>query len=371
MNEIRVFVTATGCAGVGEQLLKTLRLSSLPLHITAADCAPYSSGFAGSDAACILPPARDERFSETLLRECRNRRIRALFIGSEAELSVIAPLRGEFEREGIFLPVQPPEVLRCCMDKAGLYERLAGLGFYVPWHCRVGRPADLAGHPDYPLIFKPSRQSGGSADVFIVRNALERDFFAEYLLALHGEFVAQAYVGTPEEEFTIGVLHDMDGARLGALALHRDLGSAFSRRLRVANTTARPALGPQLVISSGISQGVLGAFPELCAQGMAIAEALGSRGPMNIQCRRVDGRLCLFEINPRFSGTTPLRALGGWNEPEILMRRHILGELTEPQVPSGSLRIGRRLEEVIITEEQQGEQACRIQTDAMPNLSHI
>ena len=34
----------------------------------------------------------------------------------------------------------------------------------------------------------------------------------------------------------------------------------------------------------------------------------------------------MFEINPRFSGTTSLRAMVGYNEPDVLIRHHVLGE---------------------------------------------
>ena len=47
---------------------------------------------------------------------------------------------------------------------------------------------------------------------------------------------------------------------------------------------------------------------------------------MNIQCRFVGGRVKVFEINPRFSGTTSIRAMVGYNEPDVLMRKHIFGE---------------------------------------------
>ena len=51
MKDIHVLVTATGCASVGEQILKALRLSTLPLHVTAADCDTRSTGASLADAA--------------------------------------------------------------------------------------------------------------------------------------------------------------------------------------------------------------------------------------------------------------------------------------------------------------------------------
>jgi len=36
--------------------------------------------------------------------------------------------------------------------------------------------------------------------------------------------------------------------------------------------------------------------------------------------------LYVFEINPRFSGTTSLRAIAGFNEPDVLIRKYLLKE---------------------------------------------
>jgi carbamoyl-phosphate synthase large subunit len=41
----------------------------------------------------------------------------------------------------------------------------------------------------------------------------------------------------------------------------------------------------------------------------------------------------IFEINPRFSGTSSIRAMLGFNEPDLLIRKHLLGE-TLPERPT-------------------------------------
>jgi len=84
-----------------------------------------------------------------------------------------------------------------------------------------------------------------------------------------------------------------------------------------------------LAISSGVSQGRIDDFPEVRDPCEALAEGLDSRGPLNIQCRMHQGELVVFEINPRFSGTSLLRALAGFNEPDLLIRLHVLGEDVE------------------------------------------
>ncbi|MDX5415594.1 MAG: ATP-grasp domain-containing protein, partial [Alphaproteobacteria bacterium] len=84
------------------------------------------------------------------------------------------------------------------------------------------------------------------------------------------------------------------------------------------------------LISSGYSQGYIDDFPELRAQAEHIARSIGSHGPLNIQGRVRDGVLVPFEINPRFSASTYLRALAGFNEADIMLRFMAYGERPGP-----------------------------------------
>jgi carbamoyl-phosphate synthase large subunit len=63
-----------------------------------------------------------------------------------------------------------------------------------------------------------------------------------------------------------------------------------------------------------------------------------------------------FEINPRFSGTTSLRALAGYNEPDVLVRRDVLGMRIEPYFRYRDVLILRGLKENVITLEDRNSQ---------------
>jgi carbamoyl-phosphate synthase large subunit len=54
----------------------------------------------------------------------------------------------------------------------------------------------------------------------------------------------------------------------------------------------------------------------------------------------------VFEINPRFSGTTLLRALAGFNEPDLLIRKHLLGEPVRARFDHAFGTVVRGLSEV-------------------------
>lgn len=347
MKKYNVLVTAVGSASVGEQLIKALRHSALPLHITAGDCSSTTFGSFLGDNTCLLPPASHAEYIETLLAYCVEHEICAVFPGSEAELPVLARNADVFSSRGVYVAVQPERILQLCLDKCSLFDTLHERGVRVPRYQRI-RHLEQISAVVYPVVLKPSRGTGGSADVYIAQNSEELELFARYLFKSRGEFMIQEYVGTAEEEYTVGVLSDGYGRFLGSIALHRTLAPAISRRLRVPNYTGRNELGAYLVVSSGVSQGHIGDYADVCRQCVTIADTLGSCGPMNLQCRFVDGVVCLFEINPRFSGTSYMRALAGFNEAELLFRRHVLREELPSRISVAEKTILRTLQEIVV-----------------------
>ena len=346
MTLLSVCVTGTGGGGFGEQIAKALRCARNRYRLIGTDTSLISSGAELADTFLRLPPARDPGYISELLTVCREHQIKALFPGSEPEMLKISQHRDQFLAEEIFLPINPDAVIRLCLDKVSLSKRLVELGFEIPDFRRVGSLQDIEGFDCYPMVLKPSVGSGGSSDVFIAQTANERDWYARYLLGLYPEFIAQQYVGTPDDEYTVGVLTGMDGQFVNSIVLRRQISSALSCRLKVPNRTGRTELGQTLVISSGISQGEIGHYPAIAEASEAIAQSLGARGSINIQCRFANGKVYLFEINPRFSGTTSLRALAGYNEPDVLIRKHLLGEHIAPRFPYQQGIVLRRLHEV-------------------------
>ncbi|MDP1534894.1 MAG: ATP-grasp domain-containing protein, partial [Rubrivivax sp.] len=241
--------------------------------------------------------------------------------------------------------------------KAATNQRLAELGFPSPRFARVSDIDELVAIDWFPVVVKPAVGSGGSANVFIAQNQRELRALADYLGlgTLAGHFMVQEYVGTPEEEFTVGVLHGLDGEYINSIAVRRHLKGGLNVRTAVVNRTANAQLGPRLVISSGISHGDIGRFDSVTAQCRDIATKLGSTGPLNVQCRVVDGVVKVFEINPRFSGTTSIRAMVGFNEPDILLRRHLLGERIEVDFGYREATILRGLTEYFVPDQPQDE----------------
>jgi carbamoyl-phosphate synthase large subunit len=341
---VKVLLTGIGGGGHGEQILKALRLGRQRYRILGTDIEPACANIGLVDAFRQVPRVTEPGYLETILKLAKSHGAVALFHGSEAEMMVFGRNRELIEREGIYLPVNPLSVLETCRDKARTVAFLKDAGFAVPRSRDINDLEDLEGFDVFPIVLKPST-GGGSANTFIVQTEEELRALAAYLLRIVPRLVAQEYVGTPDDEFTVGILHGRDGAFLNSIAVKRAIGNALSTRSSVPNRTGRIELGERLVISSGVSQGIVGRWREVTEPCEALARALGPTAPINIQCRFVDGRVIPFEINPRFSGTTSLRAMAGYNEPDVLIRRDVLGEEIALRFPYRELTIMRGLVE--------------------------
>jgi carbamoyl-phosphate synthase large subunit len=335
MNDpVRVLVTGVAGGSIGEQVCRALRLGRRPYAIIAANTALGPTAVVQAEERVVLPPASREDYLDALLEAAVRLRARFLVPGSEPEL--LRAVRGceALTGAGIQPLVNRGEIVTTCVDKMATFERLATLGFRVPGTREVGVDGDpLALGLRLPCIVKPVLGGGGSAATFLAQDEAELRFFVGYLHRNGHRALVQEYVGDAQGEYTVGVLHAPDGSHLGTAVIRRQILGGLSNRLRVPNRTSRLDLGPVLAVSSGISQGEVVDVAEVRERAEAIAVALRSAGPLNIQGRWDGSEFLPFEINPRFSGTAPLRALAGFNEPEALIDWHLGERLAAPVRP--------------------------------------
>ena len=101
-------------------------------------------------------------------------------------------------------------------------------------------------------------------------------------------------------------------------------GDLSTRQILISKTSKQ-----KYVVSSGHSQGIFADFKDIEKMGMEIAKKIDSDGPLNIQCRKINDEISVFEINPRFSGTITARSLVGHNEPDIFCSYKLFGEIPE------------------------------------------
>lgn len=348
MNKINVIVTGASGGGVGEQIIKALKLSSLNLNIITTDVNKNSKGLREGNYGYIVPFANDEKYIDTIIELCDKHSIKVLFPGSESELTVLSKYRDIFQKKNILLPINSDEVIAICTDKTKTMNFLKENDFDFPQSITIKSINDIDKINFLPAIIKPSIGAGGSKDIMIAQTQDEVKLFVTYLLNIYDEFIVQEYVGTPTSEYTVGILHSMNSEFINSIAIHKSIETALNNRIRIKNRTGNNSLGEYLVVSSGISEGFVDKFPEVTLVCEKVAKKLGASAAINVQCRLYKNKVYIFEINPRFSGTTSIRALMEYNEPEVLIRKYILNESIDKNFKFKAGYVARGLNEVLI-----------------------
>ena len=337
-NPIKVMIAGIGGASLGTELYKSLRLAS-GYEIYGCDVSSTAYGLYERGFACTYRVSR-ENYVRSVIDVCVDAGANWLIPGGEQPMTLLGEATDKLAEAGIRLLANAPEVIALFSDKEATFKCLADCGVAIPRTITVNHPADLA-KIGLPCILKPATGSGGSASVFFAVNVDEAMIYAEFIRRNGSQPIAQEYVDVAEGEFSIGVLSLPDQRVVGSIALRRDLNAKLSVAYR----------GRGGVISSGYSQGYIGQYPDLCRQSEHIAKSIGSRGPINIQARVRDGVLLPFEINPRFSASTYLRAMAGFNEVDILLRYLSLGEEPSPTTIQPGWYL-RSLTEQYVSEDQ-------------------
>ena len=315
---MNVLVTGGG-ALLGQGIIKALRMSTLPHRLIVADPSPLAAGLYRGDRARLIPMASDPRYVDVLTQLIREEGADVVLIGTDVELPVLAAHRPQIEREtGATVVVSSPEVIAIADDKWLTYEFLRRHGFPYPASCLPNDLDAFLAAASFPLVVKP-RVGARSVDVSVVHD--EADLRRAVQTLPHP--IIQEWLVPETEEFTVGALV-FDGTVFGVIAMQRVLRDGNTYRAFVR------------------------AYPDITRAVAEMARALGPTGPANFQLRRTARGATVFEINARFSGTTPFRAALGFNEVDATVRRLVLGESIAPLTFREGL-ILRYLNEVVVS----------------------
>ena len=321
-GKLNVLIAGIGGASLGTELLKCLlragRYRAFGCDISRSAYGHFENGFEATFVVAI------DRYVESVLEICRANRVRYILPGGEGPLNLLRGALSLLKQEGVTLACNDPGVIDLCSDKSRTFDALARQGIAVPVTRVVSSAADLEKMP-FPCIIKPATDSGGSSFVFFAAGRDDALAYTNYLVRAQRVAVAQEYIPDDEGEFTVGILSFPDGRIFDSIALRRLLDSKLSCLMR------KPG-----VISSGYSQGLIDDFPEVRQAAERIARAVGSRGPINVQGRVRRGVFVPFEINPRLSASTYLRAMAGFNEVDILLQHLSTGAIpARPVIRAG------------------------------------
>jgi carbamoyl-phosphate synthase large subunit len=341
-----ILVTGTGGRSVGSGILHALLRSSPEVtkrwNVVSSDAMGFAWGLYKTRDSVLLPMAGDATYIDQLTRVLDRYRIDALVPGTQQEIDVISKNLDNIRNTTVI--INDKRLIPLMMDKYVLQEKLRDLCLPQIDTRPVSEWEKVAGQYGYPLIVKPTADTGGSKGVYLVEDVHAMKKLKQELDLSSGSCV-QPYIGSPEEEYTVGVLTDKDGELIDSIVIKREL-------LGLSLLTSKNVGGRRYAVSTGYSQGYVIQHDVIQRFCEKLALDLGSRGPLNIQLRMSEGVPFVFEIHPRFSGTTPIRADVGFNEVDILLRNYLFGEKFSRLHYQFNVAAIRAFEHVIVPIEQ-------------------
>ena len=303
---LNVMITASG-SSVAKGIIKSVKLSSLDCNIITTDHTPFAAGLYTGKAGYIVPLAKEDGFIDSIIRICQDESVDVVLIGTDYELKKFALGKDTIEsKTDAFVMVSDKKTVDIADDKWLTHKFLEGtLLPTIPSSLEDGA-WDLVEKVGYPLIVKP-RIGDSSKKTNIVNSSTELERALEEAQSDDNPYsdkglgpIVQKYAGEENEEFTSTTV-TLDGNCAGVLSMKRKM--RFGGHTSVAMVQENP--GIDRIIKEA-------------------AERLSPLGPCNFQSRVIGGVPYIFEINCRFSGTTPFCAEIGFNTVEASLRHYVL-----------------------------------------------
>lgn len=285
---IKVLVTGMG-GGVGQGIVKSLKLiDDLDIYIVTADMSELASGLYGGDYSYLVPAASDESYFDKIKLICASQNIDFYFPGTDVELIKCSKYSKELKESlGVEIIISPTNVIEIADDKYKTINFLKENGFHYP---ETFFPNEVDWDQiKFPLIIKP-KVGCRSIGVHLVNNKNE----AENAISSLEDPIVQEYIDGFEYTCTVAIYNDVVSE---VLCLRRDLRSGDTFRAFPVKSDVIETYVKEIAIKIGIS------------------------GSCNFQLRLTNSGIPkLFEINSRFSGTTPFCSYLGFNSVEFCLK---------------------------------------------------
>lgn len=328
----RVLVTGAG-SGVGQGIIKALRVSELPLTVIGADIAPMNVALYRTDEAVIIPRVESANALTEIVSLLLHHKVDVVMIGSEFDLEFFSKNKATIElQSGALVIVAPHATVTIADDKWLTAEFLREKGLpYAPAYlpANLEDALRLAEEWGYPIVLKTRRGTSSRHVHIITTPQALLDCFAATPLPM-----LQRVIDIPSSElsseYTCSVFKGADGTMVGPFTARRTVRGGTSWHVEVAP------------------------FDVLNEPLLAIADALDFTGSLNVQLMLTEQGAVPFELNARFSGTTAVRAHFGFNEPAMALRSFFYKEeIARPEIRSG---IAMRYHEEVFIENVRADE---------------
>ena len=319
MRTIKVLVTGAG-SGVGQSIMKALKISKLPIKIISADICELNAGLFRADKSLIVPRVENKKTLSWYIKNLKKLEIDVLMIGSEYDLIFFSKNKKTIEKKtNCKVCVTDIETVKISEDKFLTQKflkakKLPYLKTFIPKNLneaiKIGKKLGL------PFYLK-SRFGTSARNVYLIKKNYElKSFFQLVKKPILQEYAGYFGSKSIDNEYTCSFFTTIDNRFIGPFIAKRKLLFGTSWITEVKN------------------------FSKISPLIIKIANKLKNYGSMNIQLRVGKKGPIPFEFNARFSGTTSIRAHFGFNEPEMYLLNYFLNKkIKSPKIKKGmSLR---------------------------------
>lgn len=316
-DPVNVLVTGAG-AGVGQSIMKSIKLSSVKTKITAVDSDYRTAGLYRADSAYTVPRCGASDYIPKIIEICQQEKIDLIFVGTDVELMILAEHKEAIESQtSATVIVSDLKTVNIANDKWQTVEFLKSAQLPYP---RTWQAQDLS-RATLPAVVKP-RIGARSVDVVAVETMDELKRVVNNIT----DPIIQEHLADDDHEYTCGGFF-YESECYGVICAQRWLRNGDTYKAYFCHDA------------------------ELEAFIKKVGGKLNISGPCNFQLRKTRGVIKIFEINCRFSGTTGAASFLGFNVANALMQKIIFGRPLRPLDFKESLML-RYWNEVFIDQEQ-------------------
>lgn len=286
---VTVLVTGAG-AGVGQSIIKALKLSAIKTRIIAVDSDHRAAGLYRADAAYFVPRCDHPGYVARIISICNQENVDLLFPGTDVELPVLAAQRAAIESQthaGVIVSDTP--TIQLADDKWETVQFLKKNHFPYPKTWLAPDVDQALETITLPVVVKP-RHGARSIGFRVVHTDAE----LRAQVTTTPDALIQEYLADDNHEYTCGAFF-WDGQCYGVVTAQRWLRSGDTYKARFYHD---------------------GALTDFISQ---VGSKLNVQGPCNFQLRQTADGPVIFEINCRFSGTTGAASYLGFNVPSALI----------------------------------------------------
>ena len=314
-NKINILVTSVG-SELAFSIIKALKSSKLKYRLFGCDICPEVVGTHWCDHFEQIPAVTEHsKYLDALVSLVSKKKIDILIPTFDLEFSVLASEKNRFENElGCHILVNNAEEIETFNDKWLSHKWFRSNGIPTP---ETALPEDPTDTFTFPCMIKP-RHGGGSRFIFKAQTKEELNKF----IPVVPDPIIQKYIAPTGGEFTAGTFRKMSG-ETHLIIMRRTLKFGMTNTAETVKDVKLESFCREVIQNTRL------------IGSNNIQFVVGSDGPM------------VHEINPRFSGTTGIRANFGFNDVEMWINE-ALGKkgTTTPSIKQG--KVLRFMEELYV-----------------------